>query len=586
MDRLAPRLVAVGMLVVSCGTALSRADVRVIALSGQRADGLVDSSLVDFESPVVAADGRVAYAASFRSHSSTPARPLGIWMVGQSNTVLLGAVGQQAPGAQAGTTFTSMQRDLPPLGRTFSMSRDGEVVTRVGVVGPDGTGSTGYWRLGTAVGPVVRLGDQLETSGVTGAVSFLYYGSAGYPGAGVFNLAVTNGANVVFGVWTDAGGELELLLAEDQTLPGLPAGTTLAESSYVLRVGESAYLFDSRLAGDTVTTQDDAVILRVVSGTAGVVLREGATVAPALTLGEVTQLTAATPERFVFAGEVRGTGVDASNDFVVFAMRDGALRVVAREGDAAPGVGAAERFDSVTTTASIVGRAANVSISQGGDVALLATLTGPTVTTANDTAIWRETSQGLALLLREGDPAPGLANGIRVGQLRRPFSNAFGDILFGSDLVEQTGTVRSNAALWHVSVDGDVRSVLARGQVLAVNPSVPADVRTVRAVNLSRDFVESTAAGPINDAGRIAARVVFTDDSFGIVVIDTGCDSIDFNRNGVFPEDQDVIDFFDVLAGGNCPYAACDIDFNNNGVFPEDQDVIDFFNVLAGGDCR
>jgi hypothetical protein len=34
------------------------------------------------------------------------------------------------------------------------------------------------------------------------------------------------------------------------------------------------------------------------------------------------------------------------------------------------------------------------------------------------------------------------------------------------------------------------------------------------------------------------------------------------------------------------PSAPCDdIDFNNNGVFPEDQDVIDFFNVLAGGTC-
>ncbi|MFN7314264.1 MAG: hypothetical protein ACK5ZG_08990 [Phycisphaerae bacterium] len=34
------------------------------------------------------------------------------------------------------------------------------------------------------------------------------------------------------------------------------------------------------------------------------------------------------------------------------------------------------------------------------------------------------------------------------------------------------------------------------------------------------------------------------------------------------------------------PNAPCDdIDFNNNGVFPEDQDVLDFFNVLAGGGC-
>jgi hypothetical protein len=61
---------------------------------------------------------------------------------------------------------------------------------------------------------------------------------------------------------------------------------------------------------------------------------------------------------------------------------------------------------------------------------------------------------------------------------------------------------------------------------------------------------------------------------------------VDFNGNGVFPEDQDVIDFFDILAGGTCPTGTCnDIDFNNNGVFPEDQDVVDFFNVLAGGTC-
>ncbi|HLP84882.1 MAG TPA: hypothetical protein VK157_11085, partial [Phycisphaerales bacterium] len=65
------------------------------------------------------------------------------------------------------------------------------------------------------------------------------------------------------------------------------------------------------------------------------------------------------------------------------------------------------------------------------------------------------------------------------------------------------------------------------------------------------------------------------------------CDSIDFNRNGVFPEDQDVSDFFSVLAGAPCPGgAACDIDFNNNNVFPEDEDVVAFFRVLAGGDCQ
>ncbi len=62
------------------------------------------------------------------------------------------------------------------------------------------------------------------------------------------------------------------------------------------------------------------------------------------------------------------------------------------------------------------------------------------------------------------------------------------------------------------------------------------------------------------------------------------CDTIDFNNNGVFPEDQDVADFFRVLAGEQC--AACsDIDFNNDSVFPDDLDVMAFFAVLAGGTC-
>ncbi|HLP84522.1 MAG TPA: hypothetical protein VK157_09245, partial [Phycisphaerales bacterium] len=111
-------------------------------------------------------------------------------------------------------------------------------------------------------------------------------------------------------------------------------------------------------------------------------------------------------------------------------------------------------------------------------------------------------------------------------------------------------------------------------------------------VSPSADFF---AAAPINvtfPAGVSTLRVV-SNRSQGFVlqnIILAGCDDIDFNRNGVFPEDQDVIDFFNVLAGGACPYNpgpwdGCDIDFNNNAVFPEDQDVIDFFTALAGGSC-
>jgi hypothetical protein len=62
------------------------------------------------------------------------------------------------------------------------------------------------------------------------------------------------------------------------------------------------------------------------------------------------------------------------------------------------------------------------------------------------------------------------------------------------------------------------------------------------------------------------------------------CDSIDFNNDGLFPDDTDLVDFLSVLAGSSC--APCnDIDFNNDGLFPDDSDLVAFLRVLAGGDC-
>jgi aminopeptidase N len=94
-------------------------------------------------------------------------------------------------------------------------------------------------------------------------------------------------------------------------------------------------------------------------------------------------------------------------------------------------------------------------------------------------------------------------------------------------------------------------------------------------INLDGEFTTTLPSGDGLPGGNAV---------FAFTVLGSPCTDIDFNNNGVFPEDQDVVDFFDTLAGGAC--AGCDsIDFNGNGVFPEDQDVVDFFNVLAGGSC-
>jgi hypothetical protein len=66
----------------------------------------------------------------------------------------------------------------------------------------------------------------------------------------------------------------------------------------------------------------------------------------------------------------------------------------------------------------------------------------------------------------------------------------------------------------------------------------------------------------------------------------TGCGSIDFNGDSLFPTDEDVIDFFNVFAGGQCSTGTCgSIDFNGDGLFPSDDDILAFLRVFAGGQC-
>ncbi|HLP84992.1 MAG TPA: hypothetical protein VK157_11640 [Phycisphaerales bacterium] len=150
---------------------------------------------------------------------------------------------------------------------------------------------------------------------------------------------------------------------------------------------------------------------------------------------------------------------------------------------------------------------------------------------------------------------------------------------------------------------GDLQFAVFTNFARALVIVIPAGGAPVRVVDSAIEVDLNNNDDPSDDfftAQTIFSSVLADDNTLYMIVRNNGigdvvgympvsfggpaCDAVDFNQNGVFPEDQDVIDFFDVLAGGTCP-TCNDIDFNNNGVFPEDQDVIDFFNVLAGGTC-
>jgi hypothetical protein len=100
-------------------------------------------------------------------------------------------------------------------------------------------------------------------------------------------------------------------------------------------------------------------------------------------------------------------------------------------------------------------------------------------------------------------------------------------------------------------------------------------------------IIDATA---INDAGQIVARATNPDvlgEGVVAAVLLTPiapCDDVDFNNDGVFPDNADVAAFFSAFAGGAC--VGCnDLDFNNDAVFPDLAALNAFPRSIAGEGC-
>lgn len=93
------------------------------------------------------------------------------------------------------------------------------------------------------------------------------------------------------------------------------------------------------------------------------------------------------------------------------------------------------------------------------------------------------------------------------------------------------------------------------------------------------DAVTNTELGYLVD-------VVYTPESVIVLVTGVTCDSIDFNRDTLLPDTQDIEDFITVFAGGPCSTGNCgDVDFNNDGLLPDTDDIQALLRVFSGGPC-
>lgn len=147
--------------------------------------------------------------------------------------------------------------------------------------------------------------------------------------------------------------------------------------------------------------------------------------------------------------------------------RGGSLRTVAVTGAPANGV-----------YPDVFGGFNGVTLDANGEVAFYAGVTGPEVTAANNTGIWRDRNGMLAPVVREGEQVPGVLTGVMFGEFSLTSTphllfNTSGRIVFPAELRGIGVTSGNSASIWS-DTEGDTRLIARNGDRA---PGTPEGVR-------------------------------------------------------------------------------------------------------------
>jgi hypothetical protein len=181
---------------------------------------------------------------------------------------------------------------------------------------------------------------------------------------------------------------------------------------------------------------------------------------------------------------VAGPGIDTTNDRGIW-RHDGASapELVARAGDPVLGAGPDVFFGRATWSAPVLGPA--------GEVVFSNVVVGGAVATGTDTALFRDTGPGgPSVLLREGDPAPGLPGLTAAPSF--PQVDGAGRVAFRGALAGPGVTLANDQAVFLSTGPGAFQPVVREGDAA---PGTPSGV--VLGGNLTFDLA---------DGGRLAVR--------------------------------------------------------------------------------
>ena len=319
--------------------------------------------------------GRVAFRATLGTGTGgvTVDNNIGIWQGTAGALAPLYRTGSAAPDTAAGTVFSDFSGPVA--------NRSGQIAFQGFLRGGGATSTTdlGLWVNSPIAG--LRLIAR-EGSVAVGAGGVRTYQDPGISGdVNPFSyLQVSDGGQVVFagrlnddtrGLWIGDTNGTSLIALGNQQAPGVPAGalfskTTLAQGgtrSYDLSAAGNFGFAALLVAGaGGVTSANQHGLWARTAASISLIAREGSQ-APGLPIGVNFSASGSNPfdgaevndaGDISFKAHFAGIGITAGNDSAIWTGLPGALQVVVREGDLAPGAPAGFLFGDLSTVRPIL----------------------------------------------------------------------------------------------------------------------------------------------------------------------------------------------------------------------------------------
>ena len=477
----------------------------------------------NYDNPVMSGSGVVLFRARLIGTSGATTERGLFYGTSYSNLALLVQSGDPAPGLPGLTLNTTSQG----LGGSPRISVGGTVwfcsTLSSGVTSNDSAlfgGTPGNLVL------IAREGDVMPgTTGATlsSSLANLSHQPTGTIDSGRFLFQSSLSGGDVSGTTNNAAwisgtpGNLEFVCRKGDTVLGGPVVSSLGFVSQMNPAGQVLHdeTLSISLGNPPATAADDKVLLLWTPGGANQkIVREGD---PAPDTGGATFSAAGNTwsvnvgacsfnrnGQTMFQATLLGGNVTGANDDTGYFIGDvNGVKLAVREGSPAPG----------TDAFLFAMHSSNQFLNDNGRIAFQASLQGGTSTTNDDSGVWSGTPDALELVMREGDPAPGIPGeflGSPSGQAMQ--FNEAGQVLINNSPTGGTGL----SALYAWTPGVGLTLVAHGGDQIEVQPGVFKVISSFGGIQFNNGDGNPLS---FNASGTVALKVTFTDTTACILTV-------------------------------------------------------------------